>query len=189
MRIPTDPRRCNRSASAAAEFAVCLPLMFLILSGVWEVGRITEIQAVAMNAAREAARDASLCQDNLATVTSNTIVYLQAAEPLAYRSGHGTSMASASVSPAAGYKVSDSVNNDELFTLTYYDLDQTSMSPMDPTGAAKLDRYELGIQIPYRTIAMSPLPQSFTPTRLTTKVTWMCMRDTPFGVNTVLPAQ
>lgn len=192
MRIHSSSRACSRTGVAAAEFAVCLPFMFLTLAGVWEVGRITEIQTVAMNAAREAARDASLCQDDLDDVTANTIVYLQAAEPLAFGSGHATTTTTATgltPSATAGRKVVDNTTGNELFTITYYDQTQPALSPMDPTNAAKLDVYDLGIQIPYRTVSMSPLPQITGTSRLTTKVTWLCMRDTPFGVSTVLPAQ
>jgi Flp pilus assembly protein TadG len=174
------------------EFAVCLPFMFLILAGAWEVGRMTEIQAVAYNAAREAARDASLSVDNLNTVTSNAIIYLQAAEPQAFGSGHATSIMAPTVTlPAgtAGLMVWDTTAGRELFTITYADLTQPSLTPMDPQQAAKLDVYSIGIQIPYSTIAMSSLSQITGITRMTSTVTWVSMRDTPFSVNPVLPAQ
>ena len=51
-------RDVNESGAAAVEFACCLPLLVLILSGLWEVGRITEVQGILSNSAREAARDA-----------------------------------------------------------------------------------------------------------------------------------
>src|ERR1700730_11773980 len=84
----------RRRGVAALEFAVCLPLLFTILFGLWEVGRITEVQQVMWNSAREAARDASLGQDNLQTVATNLLTYLQSAEPTAFGSGHTTSMIS-----------------------------------------------------------------------------------------------
>ena len=58
--------------------------MCLILTGLWEVGRITEVAEVMWNSAREAARDASLGQDNLQTVATNLLTYLQGAEPTAF---------------------------------------------------------------------------------------------------------
>ena len=60
----------RRHGGSAVEYAVCLPLMLMILAGLWEVGRITEVQKVMWNSAREAARDASLGEDNLQTVAS-----------------------------------------------------------------------------------------------------------------------
>jgi Flp pilus assembly protein TadG len=44
----------RRRGLAAVEFACFLPLLVLILSGKFQVGRITEVQPVARNAAREA---------------------------------------------------------------------------------------------------------------------------------------
>ena len=57
----------------------------LILTGLWEVGRITEVQQVLWNAAREAARDASLGQDNPSRPSAtNLLTYLQGAEQTAF---------------------------------------------------------------------------------------------------------
>ncbi len=44
----------RRHRTAAVEFAVCLPLMCLVLTGLWEVGRITQVSEVMWNSAREA---------------------------------------------------------------------------------------------------------------------------------------
>src|SRR5438876_6588751 len=90
---PVGPRSPRRG-TAAVEFAACLPFFFLVLYGLWEVGRITEVQNVVWNSGREAARDASLGQDNLATVAQNLLVYLQSAEPTAFGAGHATNMIS-----------------------------------------------------------------------------------------------
>jgi Flp pilus assembly protein TadG len=52
--------KVRRRGAAAVEFAVCAPLLFLLLLGLWEVGRITEVGNVMWNSSREGARDASL---------------------------------------------------------------------------------------------------------------------------------
>ena len=44
----------RRHGAAAVEFAVTLPLMVLVLTGLWEVGRITQVDEVMWNSAREA---------------------------------------------------------------------------------------------------------------------------------------
>src|SRR5438094_9953151 len=94
---------CRRGV-ASVEFAVCLPVLFVILFGLWEGGRITEVQQVMWNAAREAARDASLRQSNLTTVANNLLAYLQIAEPTAFGQGHSTTMKSPVVTlPANTY--------------------------------------------------------------------------------------
>ena len=47
---------------AAVEFAVLLPLILTLLLGIWEVGRLIEIQQMVSNASREAARQAATGQ-------------------------------------------------------------------------------------------------------------------------------
>lgn len=56
MRFISTAGKSGRPGTAAVEFAVVLPLLFILLFGLWEVGRIVEVQQVAWNAAREGAR-------------------------------------------------------------------------------------------------------------------------------------
>ena len=115
--------RSNRRGTAAVEFACCLPLLVLILSGLWEVGRFTEVQQVLWNGGREAARDASLGQDNLQAVAANLLVYLQGAEQTAFGKGHSTTMIAPVVTLPAnttGYTCWDNTANRELFTMTLH---------------------------------------------------------------------
>lgn len=56
-------RQSNRSPRrgvAAVEFAVVLPLMLILVLGVWEIGRLVEVQQLLTNAAREGARKAAM---------------------------------------------------------------------------------------------------------------------------------
>lgn len=55
------PRRLHRSQRGAAlvEFAVILPVLIILLFGVWEMGRIFDAWLVVTNAAREGARYAA----------------------------------------------------------------------------------------------------------------------------------
>ena len=55
-------RRKGRRAVAAVEFAAVLPLILTLLLGIWEVGRLIEIQQYLHNAAREAGRQAATGQ-------------------------------------------------------------------------------------------------------------------------------
>lgn len=63
MRIPSlsVPRRPgrNRRGVAAVEFAVVMPVIVFILIGIWEVGRMVEVQQCLVNGVREGARQAS----------------------------------------------------------------------------------------------------------------------------------
>jgi len=180
----------RRDGVATVEFACCLPLLVLILAGLWEVGRFTEVQQVLWNAAREGARDASLGQDNLQTVTTNVLTYLQGAEQTAFGKGHSTSMISPVVTLPAnttGYTCWDNTANRELFTLTFTDL--TTPSVTDPTVASQLDVYQIGLQVPFASIGWSPLIPIGGLSRLSVTVVWTSLVDTPFQIAPDLPAQ
>jgi Flp pilus assembly protein TadG len=180
----------RRRAVASVEFAVCLPLLVLLLLGLWEVGRITEVQNVATNGAREAARDASMGQTNLLGVANNLLIYLQGAEPTAFGQGHSTSMIAPVVTLPAntyGYTCWDNTDNVELFTMTFADL--TNNTVTDPTGMAQLDRYIIGVQVPYGSVGWLPVPTVTGLTRLYCSQQWVAMVDTPFSIAPDLPAQ
>ena len=180
----------RRVGAAAVEFAVCLPVLCLMLTGLWEVGRITEVTQVMWNSAREAARDASLGDDNLQTVTTSLLSYLQNAEPTAFGSGHSTSLIAPVVSLPAnttGYTCWDNTANRELFTITFTDVTQPSVT--DPTNMTQLDIFQIGVQVPYNSIRISPLAQITNMTRLSVTVDWASMVDSPFQIVPSLPAQ
>jgi Flp pilus assembly protein TadG len=116
-------KTCRRGV-AAVEFALCLPLVVLLMVGLWEVGRIVQVVNVLMNGAREAGRDASLGQDNLQTVASNELTYLQSAMPGTFGQGDSTSLQAATGLPTntTGYTCWDNTTNRELFTITFMDM-------------------------------------------------------------------
>jgi hypothetical protein len=180
----------RRHGVAAVEFAVCFPVLLFILCGLWEVGRATEVQQVMWNSAREAARDASLGQSNLKTVASNLLTYLQSAEPTAFAKGHSTTMKAPVVTLPAnttGYTCWDTTANRELFTMTFADFTNTSVS--DPTAMIQLDRYEIRVQVPYASIGWLPVAQITGMSRLSASVNWASMVDSPFVIAPYLPAQ
>jgi Flp pilus assembly protein TadG len=179
-----------RTGAAAVEFAVCLPLMCLVLTGLWEVGRITEVSEVMWNSAREAARDASLGEDNLQTVTSNLLTYLQNAEPTAFGKGHSTSLIAPVVSlPASsyGYTCWDNTAGQELFTMSFTDVTQPSVT--DPTAMNQLDVYQIGVSVPYNSVRLSPVARVTSLSRLSVTVCWASMVDAPFSITPTRPAE
>jgi Flp pilus assembly protein TadG len=180
----------RRQGVAAVEFALCSPIIVLLLLGLWEVGRIAQVSNVMRNGAREAARDASLGQDNLHTVASNLAAYLQGALPTAFGQGHSTTLQSPSISLPAnttGYTCWDNTANEELFTLTFTDI--TNPNVTDPTTMQKLDHYQIGIQVPYSTVGWTSAAQISGINRISITVDWASMCDAPFQITPNLPAQ
>jgi Flp pilus assembly protein TadG len=180
----------RRQGVAAVEFALCLPLIVLIMLGIWEVGRIVQVSNVVWNGAREAGRDASVGQDNLQTVASNTLTYLQNALPTTFNSSHSTSFISPVVTLPAntqGYTCWDNTANQELFTITFTDVTQPSVT--DPTTMSKLDQFQVGLQVPYSTIRWNTLAQITGVSRISIAVNWVCMQDSPFSISNSLPAE
>ncbi len=182
-------RRRTRAGAAAVEFACCLPLMMLILTGAWQVGRATDVYQVISNSAREAARDASLGQASLSSVAANLLAYLQGAEPTAFGSGHSTSLIAPVITLPAntyGFTCWDNTANRELFTMTF--IDTTNPTVNDPTLMSQLDVYQLGVQVPSQSFAWSSviaIPQ----TRLQVTVVWASMVDSPFRIAPYLPPE
>jgi hypothetical protein len=171
------------------EFACCLPLMMMMLTGMWQVGRFAEVYEVVSNSAREAARDASLGQDTLAQVNTNLLAYLQGAEPTAFGSGHSTSMIAPVTSLPAntyGFTCWDNTANRELYTLTF--TDTTDNTVTDPTLMSQLDVYQLGVQVPSQGFALSSMV-AIPATRLQVQVVWASMVDSPFQIAPYLPPQ
>lgn len=67
--------RHGESGQALAEIAIALPLLLLMLIGIWEFARAYQIQQVIVNAAREGAREVVLpVQDGKGTIASATTV-------------------------------------------------------------------------------------------------------------------
>jgi Flp pilus assembly protein TadG len=200
--VVRTPQKPERTAVAAVELAVCLPIILMFFAGLLEVSRIVDVQEVAINASREAARDASLGQLQLANTSNwvanssiayNTLMYLQAAEPLgqAFGQGQATSVAAASASliPSGytGYTVTITSSGQELFTIFYYDVTNTAVT--DPTGASELDHFKIGLQIPYKLVSLSPMATITGAVRLNTTLDWAAMVDSPFEITPTLPAQ
>lgn len=188
--IPSQLHRRRRSGLAAVEFAVCAPVMFLLLLGLWEIGRMTEVSTVMWNSAREAGRDASLGQQDFATVANNLLTYLQSAEPRAFGKGNKCSFKAAVITlpeKTTGLTCWDETKNRELFTVTFKD--HTNPDIADPLGMKQLDRFEIGVQVPYSTIAWIPVAQLSGTNRLQAAVNWVSMVDSPFEIAPYLPAQ
>jgi hypothetical protein len=69
-------RAARRGGSASVELLITLPIFFVLLVGIWEVGRLVELQQLVNNAAREGARQAAGGKCTTAQVQSAVTAYL-----------------------------------------------------------------------------------------------------------------
>jgi Flp pilus assembly protein TadG len=74
--IRRPPHREPRRGTAAVEFAVTSLFLFPLIIGLWEVGRMVQVQQLLANAAREGGRQASTGNVNTAGVQSVVASYL-----------------------------------------------------------------------------------------------------------------
>jgi len=147
----------TRSATAAVELAVCLPMLLIVLAGIWEVGRMVQVQNVVWAAAREGGRQAA------AGLTSNATVVQFMAD---YLNANGLTGVTTS-----------------MITLK----NVTSSARANPTAANQLDQFQVNITVPYSTIQWSTIAQITPTTTLTASTTWYSLLDTPCTINTTIP--
>ncbi len=112
VRRGRDFRRQD-SGQALVELALALPLLLLILVGIFEFARAYSIKQSLVNAAREGARTAVLpniaTEDTVETVVNN------------YLSANNISPDSIVIRGAAGTKTIDAISTGEDVTVTVYD--------------------------------------------------------------------
>jgi Flp pilus assembly protein TadG len=121
--------RARRRGTAVVESALLLPLLLLLLLGVWEVGRLIEVSQVLDNAVREGARQASTGQLSNDDVKIAVCAYLKEAGLPDYTSVRNT-----------------------VVTVT----DVTSPGT-DVSNATQLDQLQVSISIPFSDVRWVPL--------------------------------
>jgi Flp pilus assembly protein TadG len=152
--LSAGPRR--RPATAAVEFVVILPLIVTLLLGMWEVGRLVQVEQILNNAAREGARQAASSKMTISQVQTVVINYLT----------------------AAGVPVN---NPDPNAVVQVKNLGfPGNPPPIDdsPLNATQLDRFEIRVTIPFgdvRWIALNLVTNSGT--QMTGRAVWCSIRD------------
>ena len=71
-----NTRRAARRGVACVEFAAMLPFLLILLIGIWDVGRLVNVQQHMINAAREAGRQASTGARTVSQVQDTARNYL-----------------------------------------------------------------------------------------------------------------
>ena len=165
---PSTRRPPARRAVVAVEAAIVLPVLLIVMLGIWEVGRIIQVQQVLVNSAREGARLAAGGYQDGTPVTNTMVVqatrdYLQAA-----------GLPSAAVSGA--------------------DIQLNSLvSPgwTHPADALPLDRFEVRVKIPagapFESLRWSFVTKITGTSELEAVVDWVSLNNVEITVNTQLP--
>jgi len=149
-----------RSATAAVEFALVMPLVVTVLLGILEMGRTVQVMQVLDNAAREGARQASTSTASLAQIKANVQTYIQNAEP--------------TITDFTGYDL-------------YY-TNITSPTVTDPTTANQLDRFNIRVVLPFDNIRWTWVGQFMkSGSILQATVDWYSLRDLPVQITNSLP--
>ena len=70
------PRAGKRTGAASVELLVTLPIFLVLLVGIWEVGRLIELQQLVINSAREGGRQAASGKYTTAQIQADVLTYL-----------------------------------------------------------------------------------------------------------------
>jgi Flp pilus assembly protein TadG len=164
------PLTAPRPGTAAVEMAVLMPLLLLLIVGVWEMGRFAQIQQTMCNAAREGARLASQ-----ATILNSSGAYTQIT----------VSSSSPNVNTTvAQYLSAAGITNLTGLQVTYSDL--TNPSATDPYLGSQNDQFIVTVTLPYANVKWSSL-SLINPQTVGARCTWNILVDTPVVVDTTLP--
>lgn len=153
------PKPNARPGVAAVEFACVLPVMALLVIGLWEVGRMAEVQQYLNNACREGARQASTGVKTSAQVKQVVVDYL-------------------------AQKGLSSVTTSNV---TVTSVSNTSIT--DPINANQLDQFRVSVSVPFANVRWVALNQITGVTNLTASADWYSMRDIPITVSSSIPLQ
>ncbi len=172
----------SRRAVAAVEFAFLAPVIFSLLLGLWQVGRIVQVKQLMDNAAREGARTASQAQI-VAPVGGFTLIQTSTGVPNVQDTVREYLL-------NAGVVDSTTVGNVQV-TFTYLDNFGPTLTPpivtahTDPYQGIKGERFTVTVTIPLNTVNWTPFDMSGY--SITSAVTWVILIDDPFTVNTSIP--
>ncbi len=142
-------RRAKRRGVAAVEFAFIMPAILALLVGIWELGRLIEIQQLMTNAAREGARQAATGQYTNAQVQSVISQYLTVAGlPTTNVTSNAWDITSNCDPSAAAYQDCIQVN----VQMPFKDVSWSVLSILVPPS------FQLSTQVQWMTVVDKPYP-------------------------------
>lgn len=164
-------RKEERRGVAVVELAFLMPLLLMLIVGVWEIGRLVQLQQIMNQAARDGARIASQAKI-VNTTGAYTQIDMTTTDPNVtdtvkdYLYGCG-------ITDLTGLQV----------TFTYLDGDTTLTQPYQ---GAKNQHFRIYVSLPYANMKWTTL-SLINPTTLAAQCDWNIMVDDPFTITTTLP--
>lgn len=161
--------RHRRVAVAAVEFAFLLPLMVILILGIWEIGRLIQISQLIANAAREGARQGATAKYTYPEIRQATFEYLR----------------------SSGVPLHPTLNNaDVTLGNTNVQIEVDNLDGDEAFEAAQFDRIFVRVTVPMRNFQWLT-SNTFMPvgTLISADSTFLVMRDLPIVVPTEIPQQ
>lgn len=166
------PRRGSaRTGVAVVELAVLLPVLMILLVGVWELGRLVQLHQIMSQAAREGARLASQ-----AHIINTNGAYTQIAMNTGNPNVEETvrdHLRGAGITDLTGLQV----------TFEFLDGDTSKTEPYEGT---KNQRFRVRVTLPYANVRWTHL-SLVDPQIVGGECVWQMMVDDPFTLSTTLP--
>ncbi|MFL5339652.1 MAG: TadE/TadG family type IV pilus assembly protein [Gemmataceae bacterium] len=158
----------RRPGLAAVEAALVVPVIVLLLLGLWEIGRMANVSQIMNHATREAGRQASTgynSYDQIKTIVSNDLTQ-------------------AGLSNLNGLTL-------QITNLTTGDTGPgthgINIHDYDPTNAKQNDQLEVMISLPYENVRWGPRLLTSSVSRINTRTIWVCLKDQSFPTNVTVP--
>jgi Flp pilus assembly protein TadG len=164
--IPIRHLPVVRRGIASVEMALVLPLILLLLVGIWEVGRLVEVQQLVANAAREGARQAATGTKSYDEIKEVVLSSLKLG----------------------------GVTDQEGITVSVAGTGGGGSTTYDPTGASQLDSVSVTVDVPYANVRWAFIDRWFfddssagSPATIRGYAEWTSMKDIPITVDTTIP--
>jgi Flp pilus assembly protein TadG len=160
----------RRSAVAAVEFAFLLPVMMILLIGIWEIGRLIQVKQVLDNATREGAR-----------LAAQGLIINSEGDNTQIMVNTGSPNVEATI---RNYLRENGVDTTDLkVTFEFVDGDKTKTQPYQATRG---QRFRVSASIPFKNVRWSLLAL-VNPETSVSAVEWPSLVDEPFTIDTAIP--
>jgi Flp pilus assembly protein TadG len=148
-------------------------VVFGLLLGLWQVGRIVQVKQLMDNAAREGARLAAQAQ----------IVNITGAFTQVHTSTGNPNVRDTIREYLAAAGVVDATTAPDVTVQFQFTSGDTTRT--DPYQGQKGDTFQITVTLPVQDVNWTPF--SAGTSTITSQVTWMILVDAPFTVNTTVP--